>query len=199
MSRRGGRAQPPIPDLHLWEEVARSVLPLRPRRRARRLDMPLDMTLDMALPLPPGVSPPARRASLPAMPAYQSPGTPGAAPLGALEPKLRKRLGRGRIAIDGTLDLHGMRQDEARAALARFVGARAARGDRTILVITGKGLKKVNGDPTTIVERGVLRTMLPIWLNAPELRPLVAGWDQAAAGHGGEGAWYVRLRREAAR
>ena len=39
--------------------------------------------------------------------------------------------------------------------------------------------------------------MLPIWLNSPELRPLVAGWDQSAQGHGGEGAWYVRLRRPA--
>jgi DNA-nicking Smr family endonuclease len=181
--------------LHLWEEVARSVLPLRPRRRAK----PRDMPLDMALPLPPSVPPPPRRPKILAMPAYQSPGTPGAPPAGVIEPKLRKRLGRGRIEIDGTLDLHGMRQDEALAALTRFLGARFARGERTILVITGKGLKKVNGDPTTIVERGVLRTMLPIWLNAPELRPIVAGWDQAAQSHGGEGAWYVRLRREAAR
>ena len=112
-----------------------------------------------------------------------------------IEPKLRKRLGRGRVTIDGTLDLHGMRQDEAYAALTRYLSARSARGDRTLLVITGKGLKKVNGDPTTIVERGVLRTMLPIWLSSPELLPLVAGWDQSAQGHGGEGAWYVRLRR----
>jgi len=100
------------------------------------------------------------------------------------------------VPIDGTLDLHGMRQDEAYAALTRYLRARAARGDRTILVITGKGLKKVDGDPTNIVERGVLRTMLPIWLSSPELMPLVAGWDQSAQGHGGEGAWYVRLRRQ---
>jgi DNA-nicking Smr family endonuclease len=134
-----------------------------------------------------------------AMPAYQSPQTPGTTPVGVIEPKLRKRLGRGRITIDGTLDLHGMRQDEAYRALVRFLQARSARGDRTILVITGKGLKKVNGDPTTIVERGVLRTMLPIWLSSPELLPLVAGWDQSAQSHGGEGAWYVRLRRGEAR
>jgi DNA-nicking Smr family endonuclease len=89
-----------------------------------------------------------------------------------------------------------MRQDEAYGALARFIHARSARGDRTILVITGKGLKKLNGDPTNIVERGVLRTMLPIWLSSPDLLQLVAGWDQAAQPHGGEGAWYVRLRRQ---
>ena len=129
------------------------------------------------------------------MPSYQPDNAPGRTPVGVIEPKLRKKLGRGRIAIDGTLDLHGMRQDEAFAALVRYINARAARGDRTILVITGKGLKKLNGDPTNIVERGVLRTMLPIWLSSPELIPLVAGWDQAGQSHGGEGAWYVRLRR----
>jgi DNA-nicking Smr family endonuclease len=185
-----GRGKPPIPDFHLWDDVAGTVLPLKPRRRVRP---------PAPLPLPP-VSQPAPRASkILAMPSYQSPQTPGSPPIGLIEPKLRKKLGRGRIAIDGTLDLHGMRQDEAHAALTRYLSARAARGDRTILVITGKGLKKLNGDPTTIVERGVLRTMLPIWLSSPELKPLVAGWDQSAQGHGGEGAWYVRLRRQVTR
>lgn len=112
---------------------------------------------------------------------------------------MRRRLGRGQIEIDGTIDLHGMRQAEARAALTRFVHARSARGDRTLLVITGKGLKKVNGDAATIVERGVLRSMLPIWLSEPNLAPLVAGWDVSARSHGGEGAYYVRLRRAEAR
>ena len=130
------------------------------------------------------------------MPSYQPAERPGKQPAGVIEPRLRQKLGRGRVPIDGTLDLHGMRQDEAYAALTRYLRARSARGDRTILVITGKGLKKLNGDPTTIVERGVLRTMLPIWLNSPELSPLVAGWDQSAQGHGGEGAWYVRLKRQ---
>ncbi len=190
MASRGGSKKPPIPDFHLWEDVAQTVSPLRPRRRVRPA---------APLPLPPAASPPPKRPTIIAMPAYQSTQTPGTTHPGAIEPKLRKRLGRGRIAIDGTLDLHGMRQDEAHAALVRFLTVRAARGDRTILVITGKGLKKVNGDPTTIVERGVLRTMLPIWLSSPDLLPLVAGWDQSAQTHGGEGAWYVRLRRQEAR
>jgi DNA-nicking Smr family endonuclease len=186
MASRGGK-KPPVPDFHLWDDVTETVLPLKPRRRVR---------LAAPLPLPPVTSPPPKRSKIIAMPSYQSPQTPGAPPIGLIEPKLRKRLGRGRIALDGTLDLHGMRQDEAYAALSRYLHARSARGDRTILVITGKGLKKVNGDPTTIVERGVLRTMLPIWLSSPDLMPLVAGWDQSAQSHGGEGAWYVRLRRQ---
>jgi DNA-nicking Smr family endonuclease len=39
--------------------------------------------------------------------------------------------------------------------------------------------------------------MLPMWLAEPALAPYVAGFDIAAQGHGGEGAFYVRLRRVA--
>ncbi len=37
--------------------------------------------------------------------------------------------------------------------------------------------------------------MLPIWLNSSALAPLVAGWQVSAQAHGGEGAYYVRLKR----
>jgi DNA-nicking Smr family endonuclease len=90
-----------------------------------------------------------------------------------------------------------MRQAEAHAALSRYIHRSVARGERTILVITGKGLKKLGPDAAVIVEAGVLRSMLPIWLSEPALAPLVAGWDVAAQSHGGEGAFYVRLRRAA--
>ena len=192
MAKPGGPKKPPLPDFQLWVDVTETVLPLKPRRRLR---------VSQSLPMPPAdpAKPPAGKrkpAKIIAMPPYQSPQKPGKAPVGLIEPRLRQKLGRGQVPIDGTLDLHGMRQDEAHAALSRYLRSRSARGDRTVLVITGKGLKKVNGDPRTIVERGVLRTMLPIWLNSPELAPLVAGWDQSAQGHGGEGAWYVRLKRQ---
>jgi DNA-nicking Smr family endonuclease len=187
MARRAGPKKPP--DFHLWEEVAGTVLPLRPRRRRRKVE-------DAPLPLPPAENLAPKRPRIIAMPPYQSPGTPSAGPsYPAIEPGLKRKLQRGRVEIDYTLDLHGMRQDEAYAALRRTLDARSARGDRTLLVITGKGLKKLRDDPTTIVERGVLRTMLPIWLATPELAPLVAGWDVSHQSHGGEGAWYVRLKR----
>lgn len=193
MAKRDPKRQ--LPDWHLWAEVARTVDPLRPKRVKPLLGM-------AGGPLPvPDASPAKPRpiARLP-MPSYQSDGRPGHdLPGQVIEPRMRRRLGRGQIEIDGTIDLHGMRQVEAHAALGRFIQARAARGDRTLLVITGKGLKKVNGDAATIVERGVLRSMLPLWLSDPDLAPLVAGWDVSAHGHGGEGAYYVRLRRVEAR
>jgi len=172
--------------------VAETVDPLR-RTRMRQI---LKLSSE---PLPMPKAPPAPRpkpAKLPpAMPSYTPSGRPGRQAGQVIEPKLKRKLTRGHIEIDGTIDLHGMRQVEAHAALSRFIHARAGRGDRTLLVITGKGLKKVDGDAAVIIERGVLRSMLPIWLSEPALSPFIAGWDVAAQGHGGDGAFYVRLRR----
>ncbi len=180
-----------MPDWHLWDRRGRNGAPLRPRAAPCGRTAPTAAAADghaAAETAPRCLL--CRHTNPRQKPGRQPPG-PG------IEPKLRQRLGRGRDQIDGTLDLHGMRQDEAYAALTRFIHARSARGDRTLLVITGKGLKKVNGDDAAvIVERGVLRAMLPMWLTSPELAPLVAGWDQSAQSHGGEGAWYVRLRRQ---
>jgi DNA-nicking Smr family endonuclease len=183
-----------LPDFHLWHEVAETVSPLK---RARR--RPLLRLGDEALPIPAAPAPMPRKVNpIRVMPSYQPLGTPGRGPGHGIEPNLKRKLQRGRIEIDGTIDLHGMRQAEAHAALSRFIHARVGRGDRTILVITGKGLKKLERDAATIVDTGVLRTMLPIWLSEPALAPHIAGWDAAAQGHGGDGAYYVRLRRAAA-
>jgi DNA-nicking Smr family endonuclease len=177
-------------DWHLWAEVRRTVTPLR--RQAE------EIFVEAALPIPALKPPPVFRKGAgwagPALPSYQPPIStqPPSAADHLLEPRLKRRLRRGQIDIDATIDLHGMRQHEAREALQRFVPARAARGDRTILVITGKGLRQAEGVYGT--ERGVLRAMLPAWLGEPGLSPYIAGWDVAAQPHGGAGAFYVRLR-----
>jgi len=189
MAKRRSDGKGQLPDWHLWLEVSQTVAPLRPQRPIVNLDAE-------PLPIPAPAPAPKRHRLLPAMAPYQSDGRPGKQPRAGIEPNLKQRLQRGREEIDGTIDLHGMRQVEAHAALTRFIHARSARGDRTLLVITGKGLKKLGDDAAVIVERGVLRAMLPVWLSEPNLAPLVAGWDTAAQGHGGDGAFYVRLRRE---
>lgn len=187
MAGRDPKRRHSLADWHLWTEVARSVSPLQRHRVLAAEDEPL--------PLPQPASPSKQAVVRPPLPSYRPDAHPGRQTgRDELEPRLRRRLERGQIAIDGTIDLHGMRQAEAHAALRRFLHARAGRGDRTVLVITGKGVRRAAG-ATALVERGVLRTMLPIWLSERELAPLVAGWEVAARGHGGEGAFYVRLRR----
>ncbi len=99
---------------------------------------------------------------------------------------MRQRVARGREPIDARIDLHGLTQAEAHAALSRFLHAASARGARLVLIITGKGTR--SGE-------GVLKRQVPLWLALPEFRELVIGFEGAHAAHGGEGALYVRLRR----
>jgi DNA-nicking Smr family endonuclease len=193
MSKRDPKRLPH--DFHLWTAVAATVDPLRRKGLLKMAAGPLPLPIadpQPDLPKPPPTRKPPRKAFLPP---YQAPLANVPLPDKVVEPSVRKKVVRGRIEIDGTIDLHGMTQNEARGALHRFIQARFARGDRTVLVITGKGLKTDNDYIAAMSERGVLRTMLPVWLNEPSLAPLVSGWSVAARGHGGEGAWYVRLRR----
>ena len=102
----------------------------------------------------------------------------------------RSQLSRGRKDIDARIDLHGMTQTRAHRALLRFLQDASGDGLTFVLVITGKG--RTTGPDS---ERGVLRRQVPQWLGLPEFRSLVAGFDEAHIGHGGQGALYVRLRR----
>ena len=195
MSKRDPKRLPH--DFHLWTVVAATVDPLRRKGLLKLGTGPLPMPVEEA-PQPSAATPapPKRQAPRKAfLPPYQAPLPSAPTPVKAVEPSIHKKLSRGRIEIDGTIDLHGMTQNEARGALHRYLQARWSRGDRTVLVITGKGLKTDNDYVAAMSERGILRTMLPIWLSEPSLAPLVSGWSTAARGHGGEGAWYVRLRR----
>jgi DNA-nicking Smr family endonuclease len=91
--------------------------------------------------------------------------------------------------IDKTLDLHGMTQAAAHQALLRFVAAAVRQEKRTLLVITGKGSRLAGG--------GVLRRMLPLWLEEPPLRAKVLACTPARIEDGGDGAFYLRLRKKA--
>jgi DNA-nicking Smr family endonuclease len=195
MSKRDHRRLPH--DFHLWTAVAATVDPLRRKGLLKFGGVPLPLPAEESGPVAVASKAPPRRqaARKPFLPPYQAPLPSAAHADKAVDPAIQKKVGRGRIEIDGRIDLHGMTQDEARGALHRFIHARFSRGDRTVLVITGKGVKTDSDYIAAMSQRGVLRTMLPIWLGEPSLSPLVSGWSVAARGHGGEGAWYVRLRR----
>jgi DNA-nicking Smr family endonuclease len=171
----------------LWESVARQAKPLRKRHRASK---PQADTPDAEAPVSakseasPKSLPPAKisRAPKPVAPA-----PPPLAPLGRRE---RSHLSRGRKDIEARLDLHGMTQMRAHHALSGFLQRAHLDGLTFVLVITGKG-RTVGAES----ERGVLRRQVPLWLNLPEFRTLVVGFEEAHIGHGGEGALYVRIRR----
>lgn len=186
----------PVRDWHLWNAVGNSVDPLLRRKSAdpKALLEALENS---------GQEPDSGKPRDTA-PRFARPPLPSARPMIAaskisaseksMEPNLKRRVARGREPIDATLDLHGLTQDQARMALERFIPARVARGDRTVLVITGKGIKKTGY--LQLEQKGVLREMVPLWLNATDLAPMVAGIDPAHQSHGGGGALYVRLKRK---
>jgi len=167
----------------LWSTVAKSITPLPgaapppAAETAEKADeqrpKPVSRTRPIVVPAPP-----------------PKPAAPPLAPLGR---RKRSRVARGKDAIDGRLDLHGLTQSEAHPTLLRFLREASARQARLVLVITGKGAN-LGGEG----ERGVLRRQLPQWLALPEFRALVISYEQAGPRHGGEGAWYVSVRRSRA-
>jgi len=168
----------------LWTDVVRSITPLQSSR-------------ETAEPSAGGDAGEAASAAPRPMPRRDVPPEKKTPPLAPLGRRLKQRVARGREPIDARLDLHGLTQKEAHVALLRFLRRAQANGVKIALVVTGRGTGKVSdaGQRHTAVERGVLRRQVPMWLALPEFRPLVLGFEDAHAGHGGEGALYVRLRR----
>ncbi len=99
-----------------------------------------------------------------------------------------ERLKRGQLPIEGRLDLHGMTQAEAHEALNGFLAGSATRGRRTVLVVTGRGGRGSEGP-------GVLRRMVPRWLNEPGNRDRLLAFTEAQPKDGGAGALYLLLRK----
>lgn len=104
------------------------------------------------------------------------------------------RLKRGKLKPDARIDLHGMTQAEAHPALIGFILRCQAEGKRLVLVITGKGKLRDEAPPLP-VRHGVLRHNVPQWLRMAPVGQHVLQVTPAHIRHGGEGAYYVYLRR----
>lgn len=190
MSRRHPKGLSPE-DRALWSHVTTGVTPLGPRRVAAAPAGP-----------PPPVSQPALVAKPHPFVAPKIVAPPAPPPLAALEKGLRRELSRGRRNADARIDLHGMTQEAAHHRLLAFLRRSQVQGHGLVIVITGKGapkrLRELDEDayrPDPFAARGVLRRLVPQWLALPEMRSLVIGFEEAAIGHGGAGALYVRIRR----
>jgi DNA-nicking Smr family endonuclease len=164
----------------LWERLRQTVKPLKHSRKATR-----ETTAPRAPSAAREKPPPKAERARTAPPADKAKAPPLLAPF---EEKTLRRLGRGLIEIDARIDLHGMRQERAHAALASFLRRQQASGARIVLIVTGKGRVGSEG-------RGVLRESVPRWLAGGEFRHLVVGYEEANRRHGGGGALYVRIRR----
>ena len=104
------------------------------------------------------------------------------------------KMTRGKLKPEGRLDLHGMTLAEAHPELIAFILGAQAVGKRLVLVITGKGKDRDEGYAIP-VRNGVLRHQVPQWLALPPLRQAILQVTPAHIRHGGQGAYYVYLRR----
>lgn len=184
MSGSGRRRSLSPDEVRIWRAVASTVTPLPGRALeaedeaadAAETDSPPPVAAAPSPPLPRPAAPPPSRA----LPDLRAGVTPG------LDKRSSERMKRGEMDIDARLDLHGMTQDTAHAALIGFVGRAYDCGRRCLLVITGKGYREGTG---------VLRANVPRWLNQSPCRERILGFSTARPQHGGEGALYVLIKR----
>ncbi len=194
---RKGRRSVTSDERKLWKLVAKQFVPLDRTKLG-----PDDE--DAPPPVPPPTNRPATRpmaAAKTVTPKKPAP-IPKTPTLADFEARRAKRLSAGRIAIEARLDLHGMRQEEARDALLRFLRSAQASGLRHVKVITGKGVRPGDDElkPFSMFDdarRGVLRDQVPRWLSDGAARALVVSFTEAGRGHGGSGALYVQIRKKA--
>ncbi len=111
-----------------------------------------------------------------------------AVPGTTLDASWDRRLARGLVGPDRSLDLHGHNLARAWDLLDRRLGEAVADGARLLLLITGK-------PPSDRSGRGAIRAAVGGWLAASPHAGDIAAVRNAHARHGGAGALYIVLRR----
>ena len=186
-------------EAELWSQVAQSATPLDRAQADREIETEDRVT-------PPveadhgGASELAKQGGfLPVRRETPEPAPRRALPLAPLDRRETRRIASRRIDVEARIDLHGLRQREAHLALLGFLRRAQSEGLRYVLVITGKGSAKRSGDANPSLgeeKKGVLKQAVPHWLAEPEFGTIVVSYGPAHIRHGGDGALYVRLRRE---
>ncbi|MEJ1991408.1 MAG: Smr/MutS family protein [Maritimibacter sp.] len=197
MSRRKPRNLRPD-EVELWSKVVEKAAPMHPERSTlpdRPVEKQIQAKANPAKPAMPRFR--VGEASRPTPPRHDL--APSINEHVAQQPvqmdhKRFSQLKKGRLSPEARIDLHGLTIAQAHPALTRFILDAAADEKRLVLVITGKGKSRPDTGP--IPERhGALRHQVPHWLNMAPLKPHVLQITEAHVKHGGQGAYYVYLRR----
>lgn len=96
-----------------------------------------------------------------------------------------RQVKRGVVSVEYQLDLHGLRREEALGALPVFLKSARSKGQKAVLVITGKGHH--------LAEEPVLQQAVTSWLREAG-REIVVEFAPAPREMGGSGAFVVFLR-----
>ncbi len=191
-------------DRDLWSRVARTAEPLDPKRKGQAADLAAFSAFVAPPAIAPAATPPQSQAmprfrigqaAKPATPVVARPQTPAERLAQAglrMDARTHRKMSQGKLRPEARLDLHGLTLAAAGPELLRFILSCHASGLRLVLVITGKG----RGDHGPLPTRpGALRHQVPYWLHSPPLAAVVQQVTAAHFRHGGDGAYYVYLRR----
>ena len=96
-----------------------------------------------------------------------------------------KKMRAGNLNINSKLDLHGYKIKEAEIVFTNFIKDNYYMNKRNLLVISGKGYQG----------KGKIKQSIPIWLNNSPLSEMVYIYSSAARKDGGDGAFYICLRK----
>lgn len=160
-----------VGDFSLWEQFRHSIKPLSPKHKE-------------ALPSPQEKHAPKRLQNRPKIEKTLEISLSISPSSETFDFSIQKLLRIRKVCIEARLDLHGYTRQEAAVVLQRFINTAQDRGYEWILVITGKGDRQ---NPQT------LRKLVPYWLNQ---MPQIVGYGSAKHRDGGEGAYYVKIRKK---
>lgn len=177
----------------LWKKVAATVRPFpKPPLSASLIAPSAPPTIRSTKPTQPNTAAPAARAPSSVPPlrrTYQG---------ATLDGHWDRRLRKGLVRPDMSIDLHGHSLASAQALLDLSIGRALNRGARVLLVVAGRlrpgadRLPLMQGDSRP---RGAIRASLPDWLTVSPYADQIVALRPAHVSHGGGGAVYLILRR----
>lgn len=175
----------------LWRRVAATVAPIA-KAPVKAVDaLELVPAKPAAAKSPKGRVPPLRPPTPPA-PAHRS-----TLARASLDGHWDRRLRKGLVRPDMSIDLHGHSLASAHALLETSLARAVALGARVLLVIAGRVRPGPHHPPfhSEARPRGAIRASLPDWLVTSAHADAILATRPAAQVHGGGGAIYVVLRR----
>jgi DNA-nicking Smr family endonuclease len=112
---------------------------------------------------------------------------------------LRKSIRKGSFNIDKKIDFHGKTLIESEERFNKTIIECYNSGLRCLLFVTGKGLfKSRNAEKIEKPKlyHGVIRSSFVQWVKSNKLSRYVLSFEKASIEHGGDGAFYVYLRKK---
>ena len=111
---------------------------------------------------------------------------------------IKKNIRNKSYKIDKKIDFHGANLLESEEIFSNTITECYNGGLRCLLFVTGKGLNKTTNnyeDNSPKLYHGVIRRQFFSWVKSNKFARYILSYEKASAEHGGDGAFYVYLRK----